>query len=72
MSPQRSVIHQVLPLAEPVRTIPSELGSLSKLQLLYLHDNSLSGTIPSELGSLSKLLELYLSSNSLNGTIPEI
>ncbi len=51
-------------------TIPSELGSLSNLQLLSLSKNSLSGTIPSELGSLSNLRGLYLDQNSLSGTIP--
>ncbi|MBO1351685.1 MAG: hypothetical protein EBE86_031900 [Hormoscilla sp. GUM202] len=34
-------------------TLPSELGSLSNLQDLYLPYNPLSGTLPSELGSLS-------------------
>ncbi len=51
-------------------SIPSELGSLSKLGQLYLNNNNLSGSIPSELGSLSKLTSLYLNSNNLSGSVP--
>ncbi len=51
-------------------TIPPELGSLSNLGWLYLHDNQLSGTIPPELGSLSNLYELSLSNNQLSGMVP--
>ena len=50
--------------------IPSELGSLSKLERLWLQSNRLSGLIPSELGSLSSLKYLSLSGNQLTGTIP--
>ena len=52
-------------------TLPSEYGSLSNLQNLYLYSNSLSGTLPSEYGSLRENLQnLYLYSNSLSGTLP--
>ena len=51
-------------------TIPTELGSLSYLEVLDLDGNQLTGTIPSELGSLSNLEELDLGSNNLTGTIP--
>ncbi|MBC6473766.1 MAG: putative Ig domain-containing protein [Hormoscilla sp. GM102CHS1] len=57
--------------------LPSELSSLSNLQVLTLYNNKdLSGTIPSELGSLSKLQILDLSDKydffgmNLSGTIP--
>ena len=33
-------------------TIPSELGSLTRLSSLYLNDNQLSGSLPSQLGLL--------------------
>ncbi|MBC6472054.1 MAG: hypothetical protein GDA48_03875 [Hormoscilla sp. GM102CHS1] len=49
--------------------IPSELGSLSNLQELWLQNNSLNGTLPSELGSLSNLQVLYLYNNDLSGTV---
>ena len=51
-------------------TLPSELGSLSKLQYLNLNANALSGALPSELGSLSNLQSIYLGGNDLNGTLP--
>ena len=50
-------------------TLPSEYGSLSKLQYLNLNANSLSGALPSELGSLSNLQSIYLGGNDLNGTV---
>ena len=39
-------------------TIPSELGHLTYLEVLYLSENQLSGTIPPALGILSHLIEL--------------
>lgn len=51
--------------------IPSELGTLTNLEVLRLGVNSLSGEIPSELGSLTNLKRLSLFSNSLRGEIPE-
>ena len=50
--------------------IPSELGSLSRLQHLWLDDNDLTGAIPAELGDLPRLRWLLLSSNHLTGAIP--
>ncbi len=50
--------------------IPPELGSLAKLEGLWLYVNELSGTIPPELGSLAGLQRLSLSANELSGAIP--
>ena len=48
-------------------TIPTELGLLTSLQVLYVYDNSLQGTIPTEFGLLTSLQDLILSGNSLQG-----
>ena len=50
--------------------IPNELGSLTNLELLGLHDNALTGGIPPELGRLTNLVTLALQSNNLTGGIP--
>ena len=50
--------------------IPSELGSLSGLEILDLYGNRLSGGIPSELGSLFRVEILQLGNNQLSGEIP--
>jgi Leucine-rich repeat (LRR) protein len=51
-------------------TIPSSLGQLNNLQILYLYNNQLSGTILSSLGQLNNLKYLHLSDNQLSETIP--
>jgi hypothetical protein len=53
--------------------IPSSIGSLSKLEELYLSNNQLSGAIPSSIGNLSQLEEIYLSNNKeLSGAFPSM
>ncbi|XP_042510014.1 probable LRR receptor-like serine/threonine-protein kinase At1g63430 [Macadamia integrifolia] len=47
-----------------------ELGSLSSLQELIMHNNSLLGTIPKEIGMLKNLKVLDLGINQLTGPIP--
>ena len=51
-------------------SIPPELGRLSNLARLYLHDNDLTGPIPAELGSLSRLGRLSVVGNRLTGPLP--
>ncbi|XP_002987784.2 piriformospora indica-insensitive protein 2 [Selaginella moellendorffii] len=51
-------------------TIPKQLGSLAKLEVLSLSQNGLHGSVPVELGGLEKLQNLDLSYNSLAGAIP--
>ena len=53
-----------------IGSIPSSLGSLTRLRALYLWDNQLTGSIPSSLGSLTNLTDLDLSDNQLTGSIP--
>eukprot|EP01083_Nonionella_stella_P190454 705394_1 len=46
------------------------MGSLSALQVLFVHNNNLHGTIPDSFGELCSLEALSLFSNNLSGTIP--
>ncbi|XP_015697872.1 leucine-rich repeat protein 1-like [Oryza brachyantha] len=47
-----------------------ELGGLTNLQYLRLHENSLTGTIPQSFGNLTNLIRLELQKNAFSGTIP--
>ena len=47
------------------------LGELSKLEMLYLHNNNLT-SIPPELGQLSNLKWLDLDNNNLTSLPPEL
>ena len=51
-------------------TIPTEIGSLTKLTSLDLGLNNLTGTIPTELALLTNLTFLSFYSNLLRGSIP--
>ena len=50
--------------------LPSDLGSLAKLESLYLWSNRLEGEIPPEMGRLSNLTEMAIQDNQLTGEIP--
>ncbi|XP_018828263.2 LRR receptor-like serine/threonine-protein kinase GSO1 [Juglans regia] len=50
---------------------PTTMGTLHKLEALYLQNNKLKGSIPSDLCNLESLVELNLASNELTGGIPE-
>jgi hypothetical protein len=52
-------------------SIPSAFGNCTKLRILWLNENKLTGTLPSELAGLPELAILSVTSNSyLNGTVP--
>lgn len=51
-------------------TLPSEIGYLTKLEVLYLARNKLQGTIPTEIGKLTALTYLGLQHNSFHGSFP--
>ncbi len=50
--------------------IPSELGNLSELRVLFLSRNALKGSIPPALGKMAILDSLTLGGNQLDGPIP--
>ncbi|KAL3639179.1 hypothetical protein CASFOL_017086 [Castilleja foliolosa] len=52
-------------------SIPSSIGSLSRLNYFYLSNNSITGNMPTSLGNLVKLSVLDLSQNLLTGQIPK-
>ncbi|XP_031250748.1 probable LRR receptor-like serine/threonine-protein kinase At3g47570 [Pistacia vera] len=54
-----------------VGNIPTEPGSLSKLDFFAANDNQLTGSIPSSFGNLSSINTLSLSFNNLGGGIPD-
>lgn len=49
--------------------IPTELGLLLSLKVLYLEENKITGTIPTELGQPS-LEQVWLNNNALVGSVP--
>ena len=54
-------------------SLPTEIGYLTKLELLIMENASISGTLPSELGKLAQLTSLILvnwGQTELHGTIP--
>ncbi|XP_066356581.1 MDIS1-interacting receptor like kinase 1-like isoform X2 [Miscanthus floridulus] len=51
--------------------IPSNINSLSELEILDLSHNNLSGDVPSSLGTLQSLTLLELSYNDLSGSVPK-
>ena len=51
-------------------SIPTAIGDLSNMNIVYLDQNNIAGTLPSQFGLLKKLQSLYLFQNQLSGSIP--
>ncbi|KAL4273940.1 hypothetical protein GQ457_13G004090 [Hibiscus cannabinus] len=51
-------------------SLPNEIGNLSRLIIIQLDNNKLSGLIPNTIGELKELQSLSLSYNKLEGFIP--
>jgi len=66
------VIHGGKRMSRLTGTLPTQLGSLTKLVHLRLPGNRLTGAIPTQLGSLAKLRTLALFGNTLTGCIPNM
>lgn len=64
------VIYLTLPYHKLRGSISPEMGKLSHLERLVLHDNNFYGTIPPDLGNCTQLRALYLQDNFLSGIIP--
>ncbi|MXW56449.1 MAG: hypothetical protein F4Z59_07215 [Gemmatimonadales bacterium] len=60
-------IYEIPMLSGP---IPEELGLLTELVLLEIHDTSINGVIPASFASLKKLRALNLQHNRLTGPLP--
>ncbi len=65
------VIEINLPNLHLTGEIPKEIGKLTNLKCLYLHNNQLTGEIPKEIVKLINLQYLYLFINQLSGEIPK-
>ena len=52
-------------------SIPPEIGTLEKLEVLLLSDNQLTGGIPREMEALENLKELSVPGSLLSGNIPQ-
>ena len=54
-----------------IKRLPSEIGQLTNLIVLFLHNNQLS-SLPPELGQLTNLHFLSLNNNELSSLPPEL
>ena len=52
-------------------SIPTQLGIMSSLERLEMHETSLSGTVPTEAGQLNNLETLLLHETYVTGEMPE-
>ncbi|XP_044971364.1 probable LRR receptor-like serine/threonine-protein kinase At3g47570 [Hordeum vulgare subsp. vulgare] len=51
-------------------SLPSQVGGLTELTYLYIHENNLSELLPDALSNCQSLMELRLDDNYFNGMIP--
>jgi len=61
-----------LPESELSGTLPTELGEIRFLSILYLPNNHLHGSIPTELAQLTELRYIFLNDNDLTGALPPL
>ncbi|KAL9285072.1 hypothetical protein ACSQ67_024602 [Phaseolus vulgaris] len=50
--------------------VPTHIGLLEKINILFLYKNHFSGPIPGEIGNLKEMTQLDLSQNQFSGPIP--
>ncbi|KAM7524767.1 hypothetical protein LguiA_014669 [Lonicera macranthoides] len=51
--------------------IPEELATLKYLQIIFIDENSFTGTLPAFIGNLSRLIVLSVAHNAFYGSIPK-
>jgi len=59
-----------LPLNKLSGPLPSELGLMTRLQVLGMAQNLINGNIPEEIGNMSELVIISFENNFLEGNIP--
>lgn len=50
--------------------VPTEVGTMAKLEIFSMSYNKLSGSLPSEVGRIMPMVEFNISANALTGTVP--
>ncbi|MEY4936407.1 MAG: hypothetical protein RIS64_2766 [Bacteroidota bacterium] len=51
-------------------TLPTSMGNMTSLKVIFLPNNQLTGAIPTQFGNLTALVMLYLHKNQLTGSLP--
>ncbi|KAM3681706.1 hypothetical protein ACB094_12G017500 [Castanea mollissima] len=64
-----NLLHLDLSVNKLTGTIPTNIGTLSKLQFLDLSTNSLNGSLPLSLANLTQVYELSVSRNNITGEL---
>lgn len=54
-----------------IGTLPHEMGELTNLEVMFLHETKIAGSVPASFGSLGKLQQLLLDHTHLTGTMPQ-
>jgi Leucine-rich repeat (LRR) protein len=55
-----------------IKSLPSEIGELTKLKILRIENNLLEGSLPGEIRKISGLVELDVSGNNMTGVPAEL
>jgi Leucine-rich repeat (LRR) protein len=67
-SPDSCFAFEPPPNSPQTGTLPTEVGNMRNIWILYLHQNFFTGTIPTEFSNFEGVEQFYVSSNRLTGT----